>query len=101
MSSARRAKAMPELPTVAESGVPGFSVTQWYGVFLPARAPRSVIERLHAEIVKAVHQPDMSARLAADGAEPIGSSPHEFAAHVRAEHEKWASVIKKTGIRGD
>jgi len=101
VSSARRAKAMPELPTVAESGVRGFSVTQWYGVFVPARSPRSVIERLHAEIIKAVQQPEMSARLAADGAEAIGSSPQEFAAHVRAEHDKWASVIRKTGIRGD
>jgi len=101
VSSARRAKAMPELPTVAESGVPGFSVTQWYGVFVPARTPRSVIERLHTEIIKAVRQPEMRARVAADGAEAIGSSPQEFAVHVRAEHDKWAGVIRKTGIRGD
>ena len=101
VTGARRAKAVPELPTVAETGVKGFAVANWYGVLAPARTPRAVIDRLHGEIVKALPQPEVGARLAADGAEPVGSTPQEFAAHVREEREKWARVIKQTGIRGD
>jgi tripartite-type tricarboxylate transporter receptor subunit TctC len=101
VTGARRARAAPDLPTVAEAGVKGFDVSQWYGVFLPARTPRSIVSRMHAEIVKALPQPEVGARLAADGAEAVGSSPQEFAAHVRAERDKWARVIKQTGIKGD
>ncbi len=101
VTGARRAKAAAELPTVAETGVRGFAVSNWYGVLLPARAPRAIVERLHDEIVKALPQPEVGARLAADGAEPVGSMPKEFAAHIRDEREKWAKVIKQTGIKGD
>ena len=101
VTTAKRAKAAPELPTVAETGVKGYAVSQWYGVQVPARTPRPIVERLHAEIVKALPHPDVGARLAADGAEPVGSTPQEFGAHIRAERDKWASVIKQTGIKGD
>lgn len=101
VSSAQRAKAQPDWPTVAEAGIPGFAVTQWYGVFVPARAPRAVVERLNREIIKAVHEPGLTGRFAADGAEAVGSSRQEFAAHIKAEHVKWSKVIHDTGIKGD
>jgi tripartite-type tricarboxylate transporter receptor subunit TctC len=101
VTGARRAQSSPELPTVAEAGVPGYAVTQWYGVFGPARMPRAIVERLNRETVKVLHQPEVTARLAADGAEPAGSTPQQFTAHVRAEGAKWAKVIRQTGIKGD
>ena len=101
VTGSKRAKAAPELPTVAETGVKGFSVSQWYGVFAPAKTPRAIVDKVHDEILKALPQPEVGARLAADGAEPVGSTPQEFATHVRAEREKWAKVIKQTGIKGD
>lgn len=101
VSSAQRAKAMPELPTLAEAGVPGFDVTQWNGVLAPARTPRPIVERLNQEIVKVLRQPDLAKGFAADGAEAVGSSPQQFAAHIKAEHDKWAKVINERGIRGE
>jgi tripartite-type tricarboxylate transporter receptor subunit TctC len=101
VTGSRRAKAAADLPTAAEAGVKGFAVSQWYGILAPARTPLPVVERLHAEIVKALPQPEVGARLAADGAEPVGGTPQEFAAHIREERAKWAKVIKQTGIRGD
>lgn len=101
VTSMQRAKAAPELPTVAETGLKGFAVSNWYGVQVPARTPRNIVERLHAEIVKALPQPEVGARLAADGAESVGSSPQQFAAHIKAERDKWAKVIKETGIKSE
>ena len=101
VTSAGRAKLVPEVPTAGEAGVRGFAVTQWFGVFAPAHTPRPIVERLNQEIVKVLRQPELAARLAADGAEAVGSSPQQFAAHVKAERDKWAKVIKETGIRAD
>jgi len=101
VTGATRAQSLPELPTVAEAGVKGFAVTQWYGVFAPARTPRAIVERLHGEIVKVLQLPEVTARLAADGAEPVSSTPQQLAAHVKAERDKWAKVIRETGIKGD
>ena len=68
---------------------------------MPARTPRTIAERINREIVKVVHEPDLAGRFAADGAEAVGSSPQEFAAHIKAEHDKWSKVIRETGIKGD
>jgi tripartite-type tricarboxylate transporter receptor subunit TctC len=97
----RRVQAAPELPTVAESGVPGFAVTQWYGILAPAGTRRALIERLNGELVKVLRQAEVTSRLAGDGAEAVGSSPQQFAAHIKAERDKWAQVIKQAGIRAD
>lgn len=101
IASATRAKMAPDLPTMVESGVPGFVVTQWHGLLAPRGTPRPVIERLHREIVKAMQRPEVAARLALDGTEGIASSPQEFATHLRSERGQWAKVVKQANIRGD
>jgi len=101
IASATRAKMAPDLPTMIESGVPGFLVTQWHGVLAPRDTPKPVIERLHREILKAVQRPDVVARLALDGTEGIGSSPEEFGRFLRSEREQWAKVAKQASIRAD
>ena len=100
VASPTRSKLTPELPTLIESGVPGFVVTQWHGLLSPRGTPRPIIDRLHAEIVKAVQRPEMASRLALDGTEPVASSPKEFAAFLRAERDRWAKVAKAANIRG-
>jgi tripartite-type tricarboxylate transporter receptor subunit TctC len=101
IASATRAKMAPDLPTMIESGVPGFLVTQWHGVIAPRGSPKPVIERVHREILKAVQRPDVAARLALDGTEGIGSSPEEFGKFLRSEREQWATVAKQANIRAD
>jgi tripartite-type tricarboxylate transporter receptor subunit TctC len=101
VTSTRRAKALPDLPTVAQAGLPGYEVTQWYGVLGPAGTPPAIIDRLSKEIAASLQLPDMAARLAADGAEPVGGTPQQFAAHIKAERDKWTKVIKEAGIKGD
>jgi tripartite-type tricarboxylate transporter receptor subunit TctC len=86
---------------MAEAGVPGYVVTQWHGMLAPRGTPRAVIDRLQSEIVKAVHQPQVESRLALDGTEPIASTPPAFGAHLKAEREQWARVVKQANIRGD
>lgn len=101
VTGSTRAKALPEIPTVAESGVKDFNVTQWFGVVAPARTPRPVVERLNKEFVDAVQRPELVARLAADGAEAAGTTSQNFGTHIRNERDKWARVIAQTGIRGE
>jgi tripartite-type tricarboxylate transporter receptor subunit TctC len=96
----KRAPAMPELPTMAEAGVQGVVVTNWYGVLAPAGSPRAAVERLNREIVKIMHEPEMMRRLVADGSEAIGSTPQEFRRHMLAERDQWTRVIKQAGITG-
>jgi tripartite-type tricarboxylate transporter receptor subunit TctC len=101
VTSAKRSEALPEVPTIAESGLPGYDSVQWYGVLAPAGTPREIVARLHAEIARALRAPDVRERLAADGAEPVGSSPEEFAAFIRSEIDKWARVASAAGIRAE
>jgi tripartite-type tricarboxylate transporter receptor subunit TctC len=99
VASPERSKLTPDLPTMNESGVPGFVVTQWHGVLAPRGTPRPIVERLHAEIAKAVARQDVAARLALDGTEPVASSPKEFAAFLRSEGVQWAKVAKAAKIQ--
>jgi len=99
VTSAKRSVALPDVPTVAEAGLPGYDSTQWYGVLAPAGTPRDVVARLHDGIVHALRDAEVGKRLAADGAEPVGSSPEEFAAFIRSESEKWAKVASAAGIK--
>jgi tripartite-type tricarboxylate transporter receptor subunit TctC len=97
----QRLPALPEVPTVAEAGLPGFEVTTWYGILAPAGTPRPIIARLNAEIVKVMHSPEMKERLAGIGTDPVTSTPEEFAAYIQTEIGKWGDVIRKANLRAD
>jgi tripartite-type tricarboxylate transporter receptor subunit TctC len=101
VTSAKRTQALPEVPTVAESGLAGYDSTQWYGVLAPAGTPREIVMRLHDEIVRALRDAEVGKRLAADGAEAVGSSPEAFTAFIRSESEKWAKVASAAGIKAE
>jgi len=98
VTGGKRAPGADDIPTIAEAGVPGYEAVQWYGVLAPAGTPAEIIGKLHAGVVRAVQSPEVRKRLMNDGAEPVGSSPAEFGAYIRAETEKWARVIKAAGI---
>jgi tripartite-type tricarboxylate transporter receptor subunit TctC len=99
VTSAKRLAALPEMPTVAESGVPGYEAASWYGVFVPAGTARPTIEKLSGEVVRITRAPDVRERLLADGAEPAGMSPAEFAAFIQRELARWAKVVREAGIK--
>ena len=99
VTTARRTPAAPDIPTVAEAGVPGYEMSQWYGLLAVAGTPAPVIERLNTEIGKALRHPELRSRYQSDGAEPVGSSPQEFGAFFKAEIAKWTRVVQKAGIR--
>ena len=99
VTSAARATGLPDIPTIAETGVPGYEAVSWFGLLAPAGTPREVIARLHKEIVAILNRPDVKERFARDGTEVVASSPEDFSAYIRAEAEKWAKVVKKAGIR--
>jgi len=99
VTSTRRSRALPDLATIAESGVPGYEASTWYGALAPAHTPPAVIARLHAEIVKILADAAMRDRLADQGFEPVGSSPGEFGAYIKSEIAKWGKTIRDAGIR--
>ena len=101
VASAARTKAAPDLPTMIESGVPGYVVTQWHGLLAPRGVPRPIIQRLNAEVVKAVHKPEVASRFALDGTESVGSTPEQFAAFLKAEREQWAKAAKAANLRSE
>ena len=101
VSGARRMSALPELPTVGEAGVRGFAVSQWYAVLAPSRTPRALVDRLNREINKALDDPEVSRRIAAEGSEAVGSTPQQLSAHIQSERAKWARVIRQAGIKGE
>ena len=101
VSSAKRADVAPEIPTIAESGVPGFEVIAWYNIFAPARTPRPIVNRLNAEIVRILQQPDVRERFQALGVAPLAGSPDDLAKYLKFEVERWAKLIKERGIKLD
>jgi tripartite-type tricarboxylate transporter receptor subunit TctC len=100
-SGAKRPRAAPDLPTIAESGLPGFDVSSWYGVFAPAGTPRPVIDLVNSSIAKAVAQPDVQAKLAELGADPYPMSPEEFTQLVRRDQERWMKLIQDRKLKID
>ena len=99
VGSPQRSPAAPDLPTVAEAGVPGFENVTWYGMFAPARTPAEIITKLNAQVVKILADPEMAQRLASQGAEPRSTTPAELAAFMRVEAVRWGKVIKTAGIK--
>lgn len=97
----QRAPALPDVPTAAEAGLPNFEVTTWYGVLAPAGTPRPIINRLNAELARAMHAPELKERLAAMATDPVTSTPEEFADYIRQEIAKWGKVVRDAGLKAD
>jgi tripartite-type tricarboxylate transporter receptor subunit TctC len=101
VGGARRLASIPEVPTVAEQGYPGFQTSQWYGLNAPAKTPKAIIDRLAAEAAKAAKSPLMLERLAVDDAEAVGSTPEDYAAFIKKEQERWSKVVRTAHIKAD
>jgi tripartite-type tricarboxylate transporter receptor subunit TctC len=101
VSGAKRSPALPDVPTMSESGLPGFDATAWYSIVVPAGTPKPIISRLHAELVKILKSPDIRERLISEGADVETSTPDELAAFVHAEIQKWAKAVKDSGTKID
>jgi tripartite-type tricarboxylate transporter receptor subunit TctC len=99
VTGGKRLPSMPSLPTIAESGLPGYEASSWYGVLAPAGTPLEIVARLNAELVKALAQPEVRGSLLAEGAEPIGGTPEQFAAHISSEKERLGKLIRDAKIR--
>jgi tripartite-type tricarboxylate transporter receptor subunit TctC len=101
VSSAKRSPSVPELPTVAEAGVPGFAVDQWYALFAPAGTPKEIVAKLYGEIAKAVANSETRERLLSMGLDPVGMPPDEFTAYLKTETVKWGKLVREAGIRAN
>ena len=101
VTTATRAAALPDVPTIAESGVPGFDVSAWYAFIVPAKTPPAIVRKFHADTVTALADPAIKARLEQLGVVVVGSSPEEFGAHLKREMDKWGRIIKEAGIKAE
>lgn len=101
VSSAKRSSALPEIPTVAESGLSGYEVTGWYGVLAPAGTPAQLINRLYSEVVRIAQMPDVRERFLSLGTEPFTATPAQFATFIKPEIAKWAKVVTDASIKAN
>ncbi len=101
VTTAKRSPELPDVPTIAEAGVPGYEATSWFGMFAPAGTPAPVVAKLNATIVKVLAQPDIKKKLAEQGAEAAGETPEQFAAFIQKESVKWGKVVKESGASVD
>lgn len=101
VTSLKRSVAAPDVPTLNDSGLPGYEVVNWYGVIAPAKTPRDIIAKLNAEMRRILHAPESKSRLQAQGFEPIADTPEEFDVYIRSELAKWTKVVKQAGIKPD
>ena len=98
VTTLERSPVMPDVPTVAESGFPGFEAIQWHSIIMPARTARPIVDRLHGELVGILKQPDVIERFHAQGVKPVGSTPEQLAALIRAEIPMYAKLVKQIGL---
>lgn len=101
VTSLKRSSSAPEIPTLAESGYPDFEASSWFGLLGPADMPREIVNKLHAEIVRILKIPDIRDKLSQQGADPVGNTPEEFGAYIRAETAKWAGVVRASGAKAE
>ncbi len=101
VTTAKRSPLAPELPTIAESGLPGFDINTWFGVFVPAATSHEVVDLLQVEFTHALAEPDVGEKMRVLGAEPVGSTPAQFADYIGSESEKYARIIKASGAKAD
>ena len=101
VTGSKRVAVLPEVPTIAEAGVPGYEAMTWNGIVAPAGMPRAMIDRLNAELNRALAEPGLQQKLAAIGAEPAGGTPEEFAKFIRNEYAKWGDVVRRSGAKMD
>lgn len=99
ISARSRASVAPEIPTITEQGVKGYEVDQWYGIITSAKVPRPIVDKLAQAIAESLKSPETAQRLSADGSTPVGSTPEQFSAHIRAEIEKWKKLVKDAGLK--
>jgi len=97
----RRAALLPEVPTIAESGLPGYALTNWFGLLAPAATPKETVLKIHADVIRVLRDPEAKKRIADLGADVVGNSPEEFGAAMRAESAQWAEIIKAANIRAE
>ena len=101
VTTAKRSPELPDVPTIAEAGVPGYEATSWFGMFAPAGTPKPVLDKLHAALVKVLKQPDVQKKIAEQGGDVVAETPEQFAAFIKAESAKWSKVVKESGASLD
>ena len=101
VTSAQPSELLPGLPTIAASGLPGYESVVSYGVFTPAKIANAVVQRLHREFVQVIHRPEIKEKLLGAGIEPLGTTPQDAAAYIKADMAKWSKVIKEAGIKAE
>jgi tripartite-type tricarboxylate transporter receptor subunit TctC len=101
VTTQQRSSALPDVPTIAEAGLPGYELSPWFAVYMPAGTPRNVVTRINVALIEAMKTPEAKARFAAIGAESIGSTPEQLASHLDAEMLKWGKIIQARNIRAD
>jgi tripartite-type tricarboxylate transporter receptor subunit TctC len=98
VTTEKRLPELPDVPTIAELGYPGYEISSWQGVFAPAGTPKDIIDKLNGEIIAMLQTPEVKARITREGADPVGSSPEQWSARFKNEVEKWAKVVKSAGL---
>jgi len=101
VTTLKRSSALPNVPTIAEAGLPGYELSPWFAVYMPAGTPQPIVDKMNAALLEAMKLPEVQTRFAAIGAEPIGSTPQQLATHLTAEMAKWGKIIQERGIRAD
>ena len=101
VTTAKRSALLPELPTISEAGLAGFDANNWYGIVVPAKTPRAIIDQLNAEVTKILNMADVRATLRNQGLEPAPGTPEQFGAYIKSERIKWAKVIKESGAKAE